>query len=104
VSVNLLLSASRHTPPYLVKEVQHEGDPDGGGGSDIRSTASLASVQAATGQPAAAERSIRSVIESGYMDHHVAYGLGAAHAQLGRPLSELRDVNAASQARYAAGQ
>jgi serine/threonine protein kinase/TolB-like protein len=62
--------------------------PDGN--ADIRSQASLAGVLAANGRRDEAERTIRAVLDSGYMDHHVAYSLGAAHAQLGRPADAVR--------------
>jgi eukaryotic-like serine/threonine-protein kinase len=52
---------------------------------DTRSQASLAGVLAANGHREAAERTVRGVLDSGYMDHHVAYSLGAAEAQLGHP-------------------
>jgi eukaryotic-like serine/threonine-protein kinase len=56
--------------------------PDGN--PDIRSQASLASVLAAARHGAEAERTLRAVLDSHYMDHHVAYSLGAAASQLGR--------------------
>ena len=55
----------------------------------MRARASLASFSAVRGDRANAERLIGEVIGSGYTDHHVAYGLGVAYAQLGR-LSEAR--------------
>jgi TolB-like protein len=55
-----------------------------------RARAGLASFSAARGGRARAEALIRAVIEGGYMDHHVAYMLGAAYAQLGK-LSEARE-------------
>jgi eukaryotic-like serine/threonine-protein kinase len=57
--------------------------PDGR--ADTRSQASLAGVLAASGRRDEAERTVRAVLDSGYMDHHVAYSLGAAAAQLGHP-------------------
>jgi DNA-binding winged helix-turn-helix (wHTH) protein/TolB-like protein len=50
---------------------------------DIRSQAALASVTAAARDTAEARRVIDFVLASGYMDHHVAYSIGAAYAQLG---------------------
>jgi tetratricopeptide (TPR) repeat protein len=50
---------------------------------DTRTEASLAGVLAANGRHDDAQRTIRAVLEGGYMDHHVAYALGAAEAQLG---------------------
>jgi len=53
------------------------------GRPDVRSQAALAGVEAAGGDHAAARARVL-VIEAGpYMDHHVAYSLGAAWAQLG---------------------
>ena len=49
-----------------------------------RAGAMLASVSAFRGERARAERLIATVLSAGYMDHHVAYSLGAAYAQLGR--------------------
>jgi TolB-like protein/DNA-binding winged helix-turn-helix (wHTH) protein/Tfp pilus assembly protein PilF len=51
---------------------------------DVRSQAMLASVLAALGQTAAAQSVTDQIIRGPYMDHHVAYSLGAAFAQLGR--------------------
>jgi eukaryotic-like serine/threonine-protein kinase len=51
-----------------------------------RARAALASFLAHGKQYRRAEALIRAVIDTGgYMDHHVAYSLGAAFAQLGRP-------------------
>ena len=63
---------------------------------DPRSQASLAGVQAANGQRDEAERTIRSVLDTGYMDHHVAYALGAASAQLGRPAEAVKWLRTAA--------
>ena len=41
-------------------------------------------------------RRIRAVLESGYMDHHVAYALGAAEAQLGRPAEAVKWLRSAA--------
>ena len=67
-----------------------------GGGPDVRSLASLSGVQAATGQRAAAEQSLKLVLDSGYMDHHVAYSLAALHAQLGHPAEAVKWLRVAS--------
>ena len=51
-----------------------------------RARAALASFLAYGGDHRQAEALIGEVVkEGGYMDHHVAYSLGAAYAQLGRP-------------------
>ena len=57
--------------------------------SKRRSQASLASFLAARGERAKARALIDAGAASPYMDHHVAYSLGAAEAQLGR-LQEAR--------------
>lgn len=53
------------------------------GQPDIRSQAALASVSAAR-DAAGARRLLDFVMTSGYMDHHVAYSVGAAYARLGK--------------------
>ena len=50
-----------------------------------RARAALASFLAHRGDHPRAEALIREVDKGDYMDHHVAYSLGAAYAQLGRP-------------------
>ena len=69
--------------------------PDGR--PDTRSQASLAGVLAATGRRGEAEKTIRAVLDSGYMDHHVAYALGAAEAQLGRPGNAVKWLRSAAE-------
>ena len=54
-----------------------------GGRPDARSQASLASIEAATGRGPDARARIATILRGPYMDHHVAYSLGAAFAQLG---------------------
>ena len=48
-----------------------------------RAGAALAGVLAAQQEPAAARLHLERVLQLGYRDHHVAYSLGAAYAQLG---------------------
>jgi DNA-binding winged helix-turn-helix (wHTH) protein/TolB-like protein len=50
-----------------------------------RSRAALAAIVAATGDAPAARHLLAIVRTSGYQDHHVAYGVGTALAQLGEP-------------------
>jgi eukaryotic-like serine/threonine-protein kinase len=52
--------------------------------ASMRARSSLASFLAFRGDRTGAERLVGEVIGNGYMDHHVAYSLGAAYAQLGR--------------------
>jgi eukaryotic-like serine/threonine-protein kinase len=49
-----------------------------------RSQATLASFLAARGERTRAEALLRDVTAGAYMDHHVAYSIGAAYAQLGQ--------------------
>jgi TolB-like protein len=57
--------------------VQRAGRPD------VRSQAALAGVEAAAGDTVAARARAMAIERGPYMDHHVAYSLGAAWAQLG---------------------
>jgi TolB-like protein/DNA-binding winged helix-turn-helix (wHTH) protein/Flp pilus assembly protein TadD len=63
---------------------------------DVRSQAALASVLAAMGQRVAARATIDRIVSGPYMDHHIAYSLGAASAQLGRTDDALRFLRAAA--------
>ena len=54
-----------------------------GGRPDVRSQAALAAVEAASGDHASARARVLAIEGGPYMDHHVAYSLGAAWAQLG---------------------
>jgi tetratricopeptide (TPR) repeat protein len=58
--------------------------------SKRRSQAALASFLAAEGDPVRARALVDEVAASSYMDHHVAYSLGATYAQLGRPADARR--------------
>jgi Flp pilus assembly protein TadD len=49
-----------------------------------RARATLASFLAYRGDRTAGQRLIEQVLSGAYMDHHVAYGLAVAYAQLGR--------------------
>ena len=51
--------------------------------TSARAGAALASVMAAQGEPAQARLLIDRILKGEYRDHHVAYSLGAAYAQLG---------------------
>ena len=51
--------------------------------TSARASAALAGVLASQHQPAAAREQIERVLRGAYRDHHVAYSLGAAYAQLG---------------------
>jgi Flp pilus assembly protein TadD len=62
----------------------------GSGQVERRAQATLASFLAARGEQARAEELLRAVTGGAYMDHHVAYSLGVAYAQLGRRDEALR--------------
>jgi len=51
--------------------------------TSARASAALAGVLASQHHPAAAREHIERVLQGAYRDHHVAYSLGAAYAQLG---------------------
>jgi len=57
-----------------------------------RAQATLASFLAARGEVAEARQLMDEVIASSYMDHHVAYALGVAYAQLGMPSEALTSL------------
>jgi serine/threonine-protein kinase len=76
--------------------------PDGR--PDTRSQASLAGVLAANGRRGEAEKTVRAVLDSGYMDHHVAYALGAAEAQLGRPANAVKWLRSAAETGFSVYQ
>jgi hypothetical protein len=76
----------------LLASVRH---PDGR--VDVRSQASLAGVLAANRRRTEAERTFRAVLDSGYMDHHVAYALGVAEAQRGRPIEAVKWLRTAAE-------
>lgn len=65
-------------------------DLRGSARSERRAQATLASFLAARGEAAEARKLIHGVTSASYMDHHVAYALGAAYAQLGVPTEALR--------------
>jgi len=84
----------RHIVRYLGLALYYTGDVAGaramlasaarGGKPDVRSQASLASIEAAAGLRDQARARAAKVARGPYMDHHVAYSLGAAYAQLGQ--------------------
>jgi serine/threonine protein kinase/TolB-like protein len=76
--------------------------PDGR--PDTRSQASLAGVLAANGQRGDAEKTVRVVLDSGYMDHHVAYALGAAEAQLGRSANAVKWLRSSADSGFSVYQ
>ena len=69
--------------------------PDGS--ADPRSLASLAGILAANGQRDEAARTVGAVLDSGYMDHHVAFAVGVASSQLGRPAEGVKWLRTAAE-------
>jgi TolB-like protein/Flp pilus assembly protein TadD len=61
-----------------------------GGQPDTRAQAILASFLAARGERTQAEELLHTITTGVYMDHHVAYSLGVAYAQLGQRDEALR--------------
>lgn len=61
-----------------------------------RSGAVLAAVLAASGETSAARAALAQVTNHQYRDHHVAYGLGTAFAQLGEAAEALRWLRSAA--------
>jgi hypothetical protein len=68
-----------------------------GGRPDVRAQASLASLEAAEGRVTAARARAAAVIGGSYMDHHVAYSLGAAYAQLRDPAASVKWLQTAAE-------
>lgn len=69
----------------LAETILHELAGSSSASAVARAKSSLASILAARGAPVAAAELAEQVEVSGYIDHHVAYSLGAAYAQLDRP-------------------
>jgi DNA-binding winged helix-turn-helix (wHTH) protein/TolB-like protein len=63
----------------------------------VRAQASLASIEAATGLRTEARARAESIESGGYMDHHVAYSLGAAWAQLNDAAASVRWLRQAAE-------
>jgi TolB-like protein len=61
-----------------------------GGQLDVRSQASLASIEAAAGLRDRARTRAAAIARGSYMDHHVAYSLGATFAQLDQTDESIR--------------
>ena len=70
--------------------VQRQGHPD------VRSQAALASVEAAAGDRDAARRRALAIEHGPYLDHHVAYSLAGAWAQLGDVAAAVRWLQSAA--------
>ena len=66
------------------------------GRPDTRAQATLASIEAAVGMRDEARGRIRVLVRAADMDHHVAYSLGAAFAQLGEVGASMKWLNQAA--------
>ena len=85
---------------YLAQAYYYNGDPAraetllgnlrGSAQAERRAQATLAGLLASRGQRNPAKSLINNVLTGTYMDHHVAYALGAAYAQLGDPYEALK--------------
>ena len=88
------LSAPTVTDWYLAQALYYSGDYHGAeeilrtlhgsAQAEQRARATLASFLAARGDTAEAESLVDRALTTGYMDHHVAYSLGAAYSHLGQ--------------------
>ena len=79
-----ITSGSRSSMPVTWRAHARRWPPcSGPGRPDVRSQAALAGVEAAAGDTVAARARALAIERGPYMDHHVAYSLGAAWAQLG---------------------
>jgi DNA-binding winged helix-turn-helix (wHTH) protein/TolB-like protein len=71
-----------------------------GGQPDVRAQASLASIEAASGLRTEARARAQAVERGSYMDHHVAYSLGAVWAQLGHAEASVRWLRQAADSGF----
>ncbi len=102
------LSEKRISDAYLAQAHYYRGDREraeqmlqelrrsSSASASARAQAALASFLA-RGEPATAEELLRAVDSDGYMDHHVAYSVGAAYAQLGQPAEAVRWLRQAAR-------
>jgi tetratricopeptide (TPR) repeat protein len=74
-----------------------------GGKPDVRSQASLASIEAAAGLREQARERARGIERGAYMDHHVAYSLAATWAQLGDTTAALGWLQRAADTGFPCG-
>jgi DNA-binding winged helix-turn-helix (wHTH) protein/TolB-like protein len=71
-----------------------------GGRPDVRAQASLASVEAASGLRSEARARAQAIERGDYMDHHAAYSLGAAWAQIGDAAASVRWLQRAADSGF----
>jgi tetratricopeptide (TPR) repeat protein len=92
---------------YLGLARYYTGDADGaramlasivrGDRPDMRAQASLASIEAAQGRRQDAETRIASILRGSNSDHHVAYSVGAAFAQLNNATASVEWLERAAE-------
>ena len=102
------LSSDAIGDTYLALAYFYSGSPDRGramletlaghrsASTAARAGAALAGVLAALGETTRANEHLQRVLAGKYRDHHVAYGVGAAYAQLGDPASALQWLRVAA--------
>ena len=102
------LSSDAIGDTYLALAYFYSGSPDRGramlealaghrsASTAARAGAALAGVLAALGETRRATEHLQRVLAGKYRDHHVAYGLGAAYAQLGDQASALQWLHVAA--------
>ena len=103
------LTESAVTGSYLAQALYYEGQTSdaevllnsvrGSAQAERRAQATLAGFLAARGDRQRANALIETVTGGTYMDHHVAYSLGAAHAQLGDATEAFRWLERAAVGR-----
>jgi tetratricopeptide (TPR) repeat protein len=71
-----------------------------GGKPDVRGQAMLASIEAATGLKDQARTRVAQILSAPDLDHHVAYSIGAAFAQLGKIDESLVWLNRAADSGF----
>lgn len=76
----------------------------GGAQGEQRARATLASFAAASGDQEQANSLLAQTLAAAYMDHHVAYSLGAAYAQLGQPARALTWLRKAADSGFPCAQ
>jgi eukaryotic-like serine/threonine-protein kinase len=85
-----------------VRALEHVIAREADGTMGQRARASLASVLAARGDRAAAERLLAPLVSGGVLDHHVTYRISTAYAQLGHPAAALEWLRRTSETGFPA--
>ncbi|PYR63416.1 MAG: hypothetical protein DMF91_03540 [Acidobacteria bacterium] len=92
----LYYAGERERAETLLEKVSRSSSASG----VARAQATLASLLAARGQRGEAQKLLQTTTDGGYMDHHVAYSVGATYAQLGRRGEALRWLRDASNSGF----